>query len=70
LLKLLLDERSQKEILTNIIAKVPGHVYWLNNKYVYMGCNDIQAKDLGLSSTNEILSKTIFDLLPERGKKT
>ncbi|MDR2251772.1 MAG: GHKL domain-containing protein [Endomicrobium sp.] len=69
LLKLLLDERSQKELLTNIIAKMPGHIYWLNNKYIYMGCNDVQAKDLGLSSTNEILGKTILDLLPEREAK-
>ena len=69
MLKLLIDERSQKELLTNIIAKMPGHIYWLNNRYVYMGCNDIQAKDLGLSSTNEILGKTIFDLLPETEAK-
>ncbi|MDR1434531.1 PAS domain-containing protein [Candidatus Endomicrobiellum devescovinae] len=69
LLKLLIDERSQKELLTNIIAKMPGHIYWLNNRYVYMGCNDIQAKDLGLSSPNEILGKTIFDLLPETEAK-
>jgi PAS domain S-box-containing protein len=68
LLKLLIDERSQKELLTKM-SKMPGHIYWLNNRYVYMGCNDIQAKDLGLSSTNEILGKTIFDLLPETEAK-
>jgi PAS domain S-box-containing protein len=65
LLKLLIDERSEKELLSNIIDKMPGHVYWLNNRYVYMGCNDIQAKDLGLNSKDEIVGKTIFDLLPE-----
>jgi uncharacterized protein CbrC (UPF0167 family) len=50
LLKILINERSQKELLNNIIAKMPGYVYWLNNRYVYMGCNDLQARDLGLSS--------------------
>jgi PAS domain S-box-containing protein len=63
LFKLLINERSEKEFLSNIISKMPGHVYWLNNKGIYMGCNDIQAKNLGLSSRNEIVGKTVFDLL-------
>ncbi|MDR3071551.1 MAG: PAS domain-containing protein [Endomicrobium sp.] len=70
LLKLLMDDRAERELLLNIISKMPGHVYWLNNKYVYMGCNDIQAKHLGMSSKEEIVGKTIFDLLPlEEAKK-
>ncbi|MDR3306345.1 MAG: PAS domain-containing protein [Endomicrobium sp.] len=71
LLELLIDERSEKELLTNIIAKMPGHVYWLNKKHIYRGCNDVQAKDLGLNSRDEIIGKTIFDLLPDaEAKKT
>jgi hypothetical protein len=69
LLKLLIDERSQKELLTNIITKMPGHVYWLNNRSAYMGCNDRQAKNLGLNSKDEIVGKTIFDLLPKAEAK-
>ncbi|MDR1474845.1 MAG: PAS domain-containing protein [Endomicrobium sp.] len=69
LLKLLVDERSEKEILTNIIAIMPGHVYWLNKRYYFMGCNNVQARDLGLNSRHEIIGKTIFDLLPKAEAK-
>jgi PAS domain S-box-containing protein len=63
LLDLLITERAKTELLTNIISKMPGHVYWMNIKHVYMGCNDIQAKHLGLNSREEIVGKTVFDFL-------
>jgi PAS domain S-box-containing protein len=69
LLNLLISERSEKELLINIIAKMPGHVYWMNNKHVYMGCNDIQAEHLGLNSRNEIVGKTAYDFLPDTEAK-
>ncbi|GHU11736.1 hypothetical protein FACS189449_03810 [Alphaproteobacteria bacterium] len=64
LLELLIEERSENELLHNIIGKLPGHVYWLSRKNVYLGCNDTQAKHLGLNSRDEIVGKTVFDLLP------
>ncbi|MDR2067232.1 MAG: PAS domain-containing protein [Endomicrobium sp.] len=69
LLDLLISERANTEFLTNIIAKMPGHVYWMNSKHVYMGCNDIQAKHLGLNSREEIVGKTVFDFLSEAEAK-
>ncbi|MBR1735221.1 MAG: PAS domain-containing protein, partial [Alphaproteobacteria bacterium] len=60
----LLTERAEKELLSNIIAQLPGHIYWMNIKGKYIGCNDLQAEHLGLKSRNQILNKTVFDLLP------
>lgn len=48
----------------NILALMPGHVYWLNKDNIYLGCNDIQAKSAGLSSRKEIIGKKTKDLLP------
>lgn len=63
-------ERAEKEILSSIIAQLPGHIYWMNQKYKYLGCNDLQAKHLGLKSPDEIVGKTVFDLLaPNEAKK-
>lgn len=31
------------EYYDNIIALMPGHVYWLD-KIMFLGCNDLQAK--------------------------
>lgn len=59
---LLAKEREEKEILANIIAKMPEHVYWLDRNNVYLGCNDLQLEHAGLKSRNEIIGKTNYDL--------
>lgn len=49
-------------ILENIMANMPGHVYWKDINGVYLGCNDKQAQTLGLQFGNEVVGKTDFDL--------
>lgn len=51
-----------KDFLENIIALMPGHVYWKNKDGVLLGCNDLQAKSAGLNSRKEIVGKTDYDL--------
>jgi two-component system aerobic respiration control sensor histidine kinase ArcB len=59
----LASARDQAEIaLDNIIARLPGHVYWKDRNSIYLGCNDRQAKSAGLKSRYEILGKTDYDL--------
>ena len=47
----------------NILALMPGSVYWLDRNNVYMGCNDIQASQVMLSSRHDIVGKKTADLL-------
>ncbi len=47
----------------NILAKMPGHIFWKNKEGVFLGCNDQQAKTLGLSSWREVIGKTTFDMV-------
>ncbi|MDR3306723.1 MAG: PAS domain-containing protein, partial [Endomicrobium sp.] len=56
------DERRKNNLLESIINKLPVNTYWLNRNMVYMGCNDLQAQRLGLSSKKEIIGKTNYDL--------
>lgn len=56
--------QETKSYYENIIAKMPGHVYWLDKNNVYLGCNDLQATHVGLKSRNEIIGKTNYDLFP------
>lgn len=51
-----------KDYYENIIALMPGHVYWLDRDGVYQGCNDLQAQTCGLASRDEIVGKTNKDL--------
>lgn len=53
----------ERSLLRSIIEKFPGHVYWLNSKNIYMGCNELQARNFGLKSRDEIIGKTNSDLL-------
>lgn len=59
----ILQENARiKKTLDDIIADMPGHVYWKNKDGVYLGCNDKQAKSLGLHLGKELIGKTDFDL--------
>nr|QCC21373.1 putative sensor histidine kinase [Candidatus Endohaliclona renieramycinifaciens] len=55
-------EMERFEMLENIIALMPGHVYWVNREGYYLGCNDNQAKSAGLYSRKEIIGKRNKDL--------
>ncbi|MFU8797503.1 MAG: PAS domain-containing protein [Gammaproteobacteria bacterium] len=56
------EEIERLKILENIIALMPGHVYWVNTENIYLGCNDNQAKSAGLKSREEIVGKRNKDL--------
>ncbi|CDZ78199.1 Aerobic respiration control sensor protein ArcB [Legionella massiliensis] len=47
----------------NILAVLPGHVYWLDQNNVFLGCNDLQARDAKLNSRKDIVGKTNYDML-------
>ncbi len=59
--KLFQQKESSKIALENIIARLPGHVYWMDNDNRYLGCNDLHATSAGFKSRNEIIGKTNED---------
>ncbi len=74
LLKKLLNKQAQEhqQILQstisyyeNILALMPGNVYWVDRNNVYLGCNDIQATVLQLPSRHDIVGKKTVDLIAE-----
>lgn len=46
----------------SILAVMPGHVYWLDKNNVFLGCNDLQAKNAQLESRKDIVGKTNYDM--------
>lgn len=55
-------ETSEKLIvLENVIAAMPGNVYWMNRDGIYLGCNDNQSRALGLTARQEIIGKRTID---------
>jgi len=55
--------------LENIIAMMPGHVYWLDKNNAFLGCNDQQARTIGLATRNDIVGKTISDFQNKENTK-
>lgn len=54
--------KDVQDFYEDILALMPGHIYWLDKNNVFLGCNDIQAKNAGLNSRKEIVGKTNFDM--------
>lgn len=53
---------NRLKILENIIAIMPGKVYWMDKDGLYLGCNDNQAKSIGFSSRQDIIGKCNSDI--------
>jgi two-component system aerobic respiration control sensor histidine kinase ArcB len=51
------ETENRLTMLENVIAVMPGNVYWMNKEGVYLGCNDNQAKVIGFSSRDQIIGK-------------
>jgi PAS domain S-box len=49
-------------MLENIIAVMPGNVYWMNREGIYLGCNDNEAQAVGLKSRFDIVGKRNIDI--------
>lgn len=56
------ETENKLDFLENIIAVMPGHVYWLDKDGVYLGCNNNSAKTVGLNSRKEIIGKRNIDI--------
>lgn len=47
----------------DLVAQMPGQVYYKNQEGLYLACNDQHAKSLGFLSKKDVIGKTDADLL-------
>ncbi len=65
-----IDQREQAEeslrrseaMLSSILNSVPQSIFWKDRDSVYVGCNAVFAKAVGLESPEQVVGKTDFDL--------
>lgn len=50
---------ATERMLNNVISLLPGHVYWVDRNHVILGCNEQQAKTVGLKSRHEVVGRKI-----------
>lgn len=52
----------ESDFVLELLKQIPAHVFWKDRDSVYLGCNNVFAYSLGLSSPEEIIGKTDYDL--------
>jgi two-component system aerobic respiration control sensor histidine kinase ArcB len=52
----------ESDFVFELLKQIPASVFWKNVDSVYLGCNDAFAHSLGLSSPEEVIGKTDYDL--------
>lgn len=52
----------ESDFVFELLKQIPASVFWKDRNSVYLGCNDIFAHSLGLSSPEEVIGKTDYDL--------
>ena len=55
---------KMRNYFENILAVMPGHVYWKNRDNIYLGCNNLQAEHAGLRSRKDIIGRKLEELFP------
>ena len=50
----------------DMIAKMPGHIYWKDLNGNYLGCNDEQARALGLNSRQDVINTKAYASLDKK----
>jgi two-component system cell cycle sensor histidine kinase/response regulator CckA len=54
--------RNYPTMLRQVLDTIPQGVFWKDRAGIYLGCNQVLVRNLGLSSPNEIIGRTDFDL--------
>lgn len=54
--------KNQLHNIENLILHIPGNLYWKDRCGIFQGCNYQMAKIAKLSSPQQIIGKTIYDI--------
>ncbi|MGB3494423.1 MAG: PAS domain S-box protein [Elainellaceae cyanobacterium] len=54
--------RQSQQFLRTVLNTFPLYIFWKDRQSVYLGCNENFARAVGLSSSEEIVGKTDYDL--------
>jgi signal transduction histidine kinase/uncharacterized protein with PQ loop repeat len=55
-------KKQYKNSMAEILAQLPGHAYWKDKDGVCLGCNTNNWRDFGLTSLQDFIGKTDYDL--------
>jgi DNA-binding CsgD family transcriptional regulator len=56
-------------VLEQLVYFIPGIVCWKNKEGEYLGCNETMAAILNLNSPDDIVGKTLYEIMPKKYAK-
>lgn len=56
------DLRQNRNMLVHIMNTIPQAIFWKDRESVYLGCNQVFARQAGCDNTADIIGKSDFDL--------
>ena len=54
--------KKSQVMLASVLNSVPQSIFWKDRDGVYLGCNEVVARAVGLESPDQIVGKTDFDM--------
>ncbi|MEW5757355.1 MAG: ABC transporter substrate-binding protein [Pseudomonadota bacterium] len=54
--------KESKDLLQSVLENVPVRIFWKDHQSRFLGCNTVFAKDAGLSSPQELVGKTDYEM--------
>jgi len=60
------DLHKFRRMLQLVLDSVPVRVFWKDRNSIYLGCNQVFAKDAGINSPDQIVGKTDYELAWKR----
>ena len=57
------DLRDSKQIIEGIIHAIPARVFWKDRNLVFLGCNEMFARDAGFASSQDVVGKDDFQMV-------
>ncbi len=53
---------QKRDFIVELLEQLPSRIFWKNKDGVYMGCNQAFADSLGLTTIDDVIGKTDYDL--------
>jgi PAS domain S-box-containing protein len=54
--------RQNRNMLSHIMNSIPQSVFWKDRESIYLGCNEIFARQAGIDTPDDIVGRSDFDL--------
>ncbi|NWF39693.1 PAS domain S-box protein [Mariprofundus sp. NF] len=61
-MKEIINQLASHDLLQDIVEGVPIRIFWKDREGKFLGCNSLVARDAGLTSPDELIGKSDFDM--------